>query len=99
MTTTDEQATTGPDFYSLPVEDIREGMSTADGQDVFQVGPVDTAGWVSYWVCGPDSDGTDEEWRCRRAGERVDMADFTDTAAPGAGHPRAVAQAPAEWSR
>lgn len=88
-------------FYTLPVEDVRRGMSTADGQDVLRTSTYrDHTGRasVSLEVYTPRSDDPEldaqnrcePEWRIYRAGERVDLAVFVDTDNDGSDHDHAV---------
>ncbi|MEU6562696.1 hypothetical protein [Nocardia nova] len=88
-------------FYTLPVEYVRRGMSTDDGQDVLRTS-VDTDHanhtTISLKVYTPRSDDPDldaenrcePEWRIYRKGERIELAVFVDTDNDGSDHEHAV---------
>ncbi|WP_280470681.1 hypothetical protein [Nocardia farcinica] len=88
-------------FYTLPVEDVRRGMSTADGQDVLRTSTDnDHTGrtLVSLEVYTPRSDNPEldaqnrcePEWRIYSLGERVHLAVFVDTDNDGSDYDHAV---------
>jgi hypothetical protein len=84
-----------PVFYSLPAVSLQEGMSTADGQDVLDVGETDQ--YVLAHVYTPADDAAEDEERqgapearIYQHDQRVDMADFVNTNTPGRGHPDAL---------
>lgn len=88
-------------FYTLPVEYVRCGMSTADGQDVLRTS-IDCdhtdRTYVSLEVYTPRSDDPEldaenrcaPEWRIYPIGERIDLAVFVDTDNDGSDHEHAV---------
>lgn len=91
---------TGPDdppiFYSLPVEQVAEGMSTDDGQDVIGE-PCIRDHAVLFSVYTPaDDPGEDEERRCspegrlKPTGTRVSLATFWNTSVDASRWPDAV---------
>lgn len=77
-------------FYQLRASLLREGMSTADGQDLTEDAQDSGNGWVSAHVYTPSGDpGEDDasysapEARMWRAEDLVDMAVFPDTRVDG----------------
>jgi hypothetical protein len=73
-------------FYTLPAQNLVEGVSTADGQDVISV-DVGDDGMVFAQVYTPRSDDPEQdasnrgapESRLYRVDDRVDLAVFSDT--------------------
>lgn len=89
-----------PIFYTLPADQVIEGMSTDDGQDFLEDVAVPWGGdgkWLGAHVYTPhdDEDQDDEnrsgpEYRMYQAGERVALAVFADTDIDGSEWPDAV---------
>lgn len=82
-------------YYRLPVEDVEEGMTTADGQEVVAVST--SSGLVHIEVYTPSDDAYEDadslaggETRAKPAGQLMDMATFSGTAVDGSTYPRAV---------
>lgn len=90
-------------FYRLPAREIKEGMSTADGQDFLRVRPPDEQGWVWTWVYTPRSDDPRQDAinRCcddprgYPADKLVDLAVYSNTKVDGSTSPSAVILDPA----
>ena len=84
-----------PVFYTLPVEMVEEGMSTADGQDFLEE-PSGSDGWLWASVYTPSTDpDLDEAWRSEpemrgyEVGSRINLAVFCNTSVDGSQHPQA----------
>lgn len=85
-------------YYTLPVEQVEEGMSTDDGQEILHVSvwPDDSA--VLLDVFTPRSDDpnadaanrADGECRAYAWGEPVGLAVYLDTEVDGSEYPDAV---------
>lgn len=90
-------------FYRLPARELKEGMSTADGQDFLRVRPPDEQGWVWTWVYTPRSDDPRQDAinRCcddprgYPADKLVDLAVYSNTKVDGSTSPSAVILDPA----
>lgn len=82
---TDTATELEPNFYSLPAELVKIGMSTDDGQDVVNVNNDGT--WVSIEVYTPRPDDPEQdaenrnetETRMHKVGEPVNLAAFEDS--------------------
>jgi hypothetical protein len=84
-------------FYTIPAEDIVDGMSTADGQDVLEVTETNSDGNVFVDVYTPaDDPEEDEDNRCGPdcriypAGKLIEMATFENSEVDGSSYDRAV---------
>ncbi|MFI5721140.1 hypothetical protein [Nocardia sp. NPDC051750] len=95
-----------PVFYTLPVEQVEEGMSTDDGQDILAVSawPDDSAWFLDVYTPAEDPaadlvNQVQGECRAYKPGERVGLAVFVDTEIDGSDHPDAVLRTPEEASR
>lgn len=83
--------------YTLPAEQVEEGMSTDDGQDVLYVSrPRDGLVLVDTYTPRPDDPAADavnratSEGRLYREGDRVGLAVFEGTWVDGSDYPDAV---------
>ena len=90
-----DPTTDAPVFYTLPAVSLEEGMSTADGQDVLDVGEIDL-GVIAHVYTPADDEAQDEqrrgapEARVYKLTDTADMADFVNTTTPGRVHPDAL---------
>ncbi|WP_225731075.1 MULTISPECIES: hypothetical protein [unclassified Nocardia] len=85
-------------FYTLPVDLIGTGMSTADGQDVIGISIKHDEALIVLTVYTPRSDDPaidainrgEPEYRIYQFGERVALAVFPNTDHDGSDHEQAV---------
>jgi hypothetical protein len=90
-----DPTTDAPVFYTLPAVSLEEGMSTADGQDILDVGQIDL-GVIAHVYTPADDEAENQrrrgapEARVYKLGDRVEMGDFITTTTPGRGHPDAL---------
>lgn len=86
-------------FYTLPVEQVAQGMSTDDGWDILDIKPSvldPTFYHAECYESAPDDaeqDAANREisgGRTYRSGERVDLAVFSHTETDGSALPDAV---------
>lgn len=98
-TTTTPAHHAGVVYYTLPARHLVDGMSTAHGDDIFNVRVGDDL--VLYHAFTPSGDEAEDEERqtspdacCDPPDTRVDLAVFPDTAVDGSVHPDAVITAP-----
>ncbi len=82
-------------FYELPADELREGVSTDDGQDVLRVRIFGTHVHAAVYTPLPDDPEVDEErrnspeTRIYPCGSLVSLAVFADTATDLSRHPQA----------
>lgn len=82
-------------FYELPANELQEGVSTDDGQDVLHVEVCATGVLASVYTARSDDPDIDEdnrnftETRLYDVAEMVPLAVFPDTDTDLSGHPKA----------
>ncbi|WP_100514362.1 hypothetical protein [Mycobacteroides abscessus] len=82
-------------FYSLPIEDVAYGASTATGQDVISIGRDGDYYLIEVYTSRSDDPRLDESNRDTpeslmvRPGKRIELCVFQDTELDLSGHPNA----------
>ncbi len=82
-------------FYELPANELQEGVSTDDGQDVLHVEVCDTGVLATVYTARSDDPDIDEdnrsatETRLYDIAEMVSLAVFPDTDTDLSHHPKA----------
>lgn len=80
-------------FYELPADELQEGVSTDDGQDVLQVEVSGTGVLATVYTPRSDNPDIDEDnrnaTRLYAVAEMVSLAVFPDTETDLSHHPKA----------